>query len=56
LLDEYGATLKIVDADSDPALECYDELVPVLLLEGEEICHYYLDEARLRTVLERDCP
>jgi len=53
LLDEYGATLKILDADSDPALERYDELVPVLLLEGEEICHYFLDEAKLRTMLEQ---
>jgi len=52
-LAEYGISLKTLDADSDPALERYDELVPVLLLDGEEICHYFLDEAKLRAALER---
>jgi hypothetical protein len=51
LLAEYKVGLKVLDADSDPALERYDELVPVLLLNGEEICHYFLDEARLRAAL-----
>jgi hypothetical protein len=52
LLAEYGASLKVLDADRDPALERYDELVPVLLLNGEEICHYFLDEAKLRAALK----
>jgi len=53
LLAEYDANLQVLDADSDPALERYDELVPVLLLNGEEICHHFLDEAKLRAALER---
>ncbi|MDR0528024.1 MAG: glutaredoxin family protein [Zoogloeaceae bacterium] len=51
ILTEYGATLLVKDADADPTLERYDELVPVLLLDDEEICHYVLDEARLREAL-----
>jgi thioredoxin reductase (NADPH) len=51
LLVEYGAELEVLDADADPTLERYDELVPVLLWGGQEICHYFLDEARTRAVL-----
>ena len=32
LLEEFGAQVKVLDVDADPALEAkYDELVPVLL-------------------------
>ncbi|MDR3322854.1 MAG: glutaredoxin family protein [Zoogloeaceae bacterium] len=52
LLAEYGAALQVWDVDAAPALEAqYDELVPVLLLDGVEICHYFLDEAKVRAVL-----
>ncbi|MDR3055434.1 MAG: glutaredoxin family protein [Zoogloeaceae bacterium] len=51
LLAEYGATLEVLDADADPTLARYDELVPVLLLGEQEICHYFLDEAKARVVL-----
>lgn len=31
--------------------EKYGNLVPVLELAGQEVCHYFLDEARLRAAL-----
>ncbi|WP_042261211.1 glutaredoxin family protein [Paraburkholderia heleia] len=47
-----GARLDVVDVDSDPALLArYDELVPVLVCDGIELCHYHLDEARVRATL-----
>ncbi len=47
-----GARLDVVDVDSDPTLQArYDELVPVLLCDGVELCHYHLDEARVRATL-----
>lgn len=47
-----GAHIEVVDVDSDPALQArYDELVPVLVCDGVELCHYRLDEARVRTAL-----
>ncbi|WP_028226888.1 glutaredoxin family protein [Paraburkholderia ferrariae] len=46
------AHLEVIDVDSDPALQArYDELVPVLVCDGVELCHYRLDEARLREAL-----
>jgi thiol-disulfide isomerase/thioredoxin len=47
-----GARLDVIDVDSDPALAArYDELVPVLTCDGVELCHYRLDEARVRAAL-----
>lgn len=47
-----GARLDIVDIDTAPELQArYDELVPVLLCDGVEVCHYRLDEARVRAML-----
>ena len=45
--------IEVVDVDADPALEAkYDELVPVLVDgEGRELCHYFLDAARVREYL-----
>jgi hypothetical protein len=52
LLEEFGATLSVLDVDADPALEAkYDELVPVLLHGETELCHYFLDEAKTREYL-----
>lgn len=51
--DEYGFGLDVLDVDDDPVLEeKYNELVPVLLAGNKEICHWYLDEKKLRQVLE----
>ena len=50
---EYGFELQVFDVDEDPDLEARDnELVPVLLHEGGEICHWHLDEAKLLAVLQ----
>lgn len=45
--------IDVVDVDADPALEAkYDELVPVLVDdEGGELCHYFLDVAKVREYL-----
>jgi thioredoxin reductase (NADPH) len=52
LLEEFGAQVKVLDVDADPALEAkYDELVPVLLHGETELCHYFLDEPKTREYL-----
>ena len=52
LLAEFGAQIEVIDVDSDPALEArYNELVPVLLCDGIELCHYRIDESRVREAL-----
>jgi len=52
LLAEFGAQLTVIDVDSDPSLEArYNELVPVLVCDGVELCHYHLDETRARAML-----
>ena len=46
--------VQVLDVDADPALEArYDELVPVLAtVPGDvEICHYFLDEAKVAAYL-----
>lgn len=53
---EYGGGsdfgIDVVDVDTDPALvEKYDERVPVLVAGGKEICHYFLDPAKVREYL-----
>lgn len=52
LAAEFGATVTVLDVDADPVLEAkYDELVPVLLHGETELCHYFLDEAKIREYL-----
>ncbi len=52
LAREYPIALTVLDVDADPALEAkYDELVPVLLHGEVELCHYHLDEAKVREYL-----
>jgi thioredoxin reductase (NADPH) len=52
LVSEFGVSLRVLDVDADPALEArYDELVPVLLHDDTELCHYFLDEAKVREYL-----
>ena len=52
LLQTYGASVRVVDVDADLELVArYDELVPVLLWGEQELCHYFLDEAKVREVL-----
>ena len=43
-----------IDIDRDIGLiRQYDALVPVLCLDGREICHYFFDEKALLGVLTR---
>ena len=53
LATEFGFSVRVVDVDADPELEAkYDELVPVLVDgEGHELCHYFLDTAKVREYL-----
>ncbi|MGE5386707.1 MAG: glutaredoxin family protein [Betaproteobacteria bacterium] len=52
LAQEFGASVEWVDVDSDSELEQrFGDLVPVLLFEGAELCHYFLDEAKVRECL-----
>ncbi|HEX9194463.1 MAG TPA: glutaredoxin family protein [Azonexus sp.] len=52
LTAEFGASVTLLDVDSDPLLEAaYGELVPVLLHGKRELCHYFLDEPKTREYL-----
>lgn len=49
LRDELRFSLEEVDIDRDPELaERYGTRVPVLTGGGQELCHYFLDQERLR--------
>ncbi|MCL2876571.1 MAG: glutaredoxin family protein [Betaproteobacteria bacterium] len=40
----YGWRIEVVDIEREPALEArWDELIPVVLVDGVEICHHRLD-------------
>ena len=53
LLAEFGVRLELLDVDADPGLEArYGERVPVLLHDGDELCHYFLDVDRVRAYLK----
>ncbi|HEX5394314.1 MAG TPA: glutaredoxin family protein [Rhodocyclaceae bacterium] len=53
LKQHYVFDIQVEDVDADPALEAlYDERVPVLVAEGRELCHYFLDEAAIRAFFE----
>ena len=55
--DAHGFTVEVQDVDENPDLLAkYDELVPVLVGQkpaqaAQEICHYFLDTARLEVFL-----
>lgn len=52
IAEEFGANVVVLDVDEDPALEArYNELVPVLLHGDQELCHYFLDEPKVREYL-----
>ena len=52
---EFGFELDVIDVDEDPVLEeKYNELVPVLLHGGQEICHWFLDEDKLRAYFKSE--
>lgn len=46
--------INVVDVDQDAKQEAqYGELVPVLVADGRELCHYFLDEAAVTDFLEK---
>lgn len=54
LMEEFGVDVEVLDVDADPELEAlYDELVPVLLHEESELCHYFLDVIKVRDYLSK---
>ncbi|WP_323071907.1 glutaredoxin family protein [Mycetohabitans endofungorum] len=47
-----GIAVEVVDIDADPVLQAqYDEAVPVLLLDGVELCRHRLDPVRVARAL-----
>lgn len=51
---EFGASVEVLDVDEDAALEeKWGELVPVLLHGDTELCHYFLDEPKVRDYLSQ---
>ena len=54
LAKEIGFAVEVLDVDASADLEArYDQWVPVLLHEGSELCHYFLDEAKVRDYLSK---
>ncbi len=52
IAERAGIAIEWIDIDEDPALEArYNELVPVLTLDGVELCHYRLDAAAVEAAL-----
>ena len=52
LRGEHGFALEVIDIDMSAELrERYDALVPVLAHDGEQICHYFLNEEAVNTYL-----
>ena len=54
LAKEIGFAVEVLDVDASADLEArYDQWVPVLLHEGSDLCHYFLDEAKVRDYLSK---
>jgi len=54
LAAEFGVGVDVLDVDADPELEArFDERVPVLLHDGTELCHYFLDVTKVRDYLSK---
>lgn len=52
LRGEHSFEVAVVDIDTDPVLEAkYNDFVPVLEADGRELCHYFLDTAKVREYL-----
>ena len=50
----HGFRLEVVDVDEDEALEArYGEWVPVLVADGEQLCHYHLDATAVEAFFAR---
>ena len=52
-LRRLGARFECVDIDDEPGLQrLYDEVVPVILLDGAELAHAPLSEKTLRLAVD----
>jgi len=48
-------SIQLIDIDTDPRLvERYNDLVPVLKIGSEDICHHFLDRQALLQALETE--
>jgi glutaredoxin len=53
LRDELGFVLRELDITADDALQrAYFERIPVVALDGEELCDHFVDEELVRERLE----
>jgi len=53
LQDEYSFEIDELDITADESLhDAYFERIPVIVLDGEELCEYFLQEALVRERLE----
>jgi glutaredoxin len=53
LREELGFALRELDITADDALHrAYFERIPVIVLDGEELCEYHVSEALVRERLE----
>lgn len=52
LQNELSFSFEAIDLDECPELDTrFGELIPVLELNGQVVCHYHLDEQALRAYL-----
>lgn len=52
ILADTGATLDEVDIEQDDALHrAHLERIPVILVDGREVCHFFVDESAVRGAL-----
>jgi glutaredoxin len=52
-LNDMGIAPEIVDVDASATLLAqWDEKVPVLLLNGAELCHYRLNERAIKALID----
>ena len=55
LQERYGFDLRVVDVDADEALvQRYDDKVPVLAGDGNELCRYHLNEGKIVAFLKSE--
>ncbi|MEH3054132.1 MAG: glutaredoxin family protein [Patulibacter minatonensis] len=57
ILAETGAELREVDIEGDDALHrAHLERIPVILVDGVEVCTFFVDEPAVRAALLVDSP
>jgi hypothetical protein len=55
LMGERAASVQVIDIDGDDRLQrLYYDRIPVLAVNGEVVCQYLLDVARVHACLESD--